>query len=259
MYRVTLVNLSADARLADTHSSRIDRSNVSADELRDLLRNFSEIDRVEAAAADPEIRVQATFASWLVTAGPKNLILHDAVNREAAGHSVGADDAMAEIDGTASAARVERLTAAPFFLPQEPEPLPPLPQTGRRRVRFLAGLATLLALSAAGLRVLEPPDDRLANFRRLRAAELQTRAEALAGVYLVGTQPGQHGLVLGAAGEVRLFEFRTVDAPRVVHATGVLGEIDAQLCIATDQPGGVIVVRNDNALEYCGETYTRLQ
>jgi hypothetical protein len=257
MYRVTLVNLSPDARFAEVSSGRIERLNVSAAELKQFLANYSVIDRVEAAAAEPEIRVQSDWASWLVSVGQKDLILYDALNREAPGHGVTAEDAMAEIDGTASAARVERLTAVPFAVAKTIEPLAPLPQSSRRRVRVLLGVAAGLIVCIVALRLLRDGDERLNGFQRL--ADADERAAALAGVYLAGTQPGQHGLVFAATGELRLWEFRAVEAPRVVHAKGVVGQIGTQLVIATDQLGGVITVRDPDALVYCGETYTRLR
>ena len=258
MYKVTLVNLSPDARFAEVSSGRIERRNVSAGELKELLGNFGTIDRVEAAAAEPEIRVQSDWASWLVSAGPKELILYDALNREVPGHGVTVEEAMAEIDGTASAARVERLTAVPFVVRETVEPLAPLPQSSRRRVRLmLAGVAALVVCIAA-LRLLRARDERPSGFLRLAGAEAGERLAALAGVYLAGTQPGQHGLVLAPTGEVRLFEFRALEAPRVVHAKGIVGRMGTQVVIATDQLGGKIAVRDADALVYCGETYTRL-
>jgi hypothetical protein len=75
---------------------------------------------------------------------------------------------------------------------------------------------------------------------------------------MTGTQPGQHGIVLTTTGELRLFELRAVDAPRVVRATGELGRVGPTLCLATDQPGGLITVPDRDTLVYCGETYKRI-
>ena len=258
MYKVTLVNLSPDARFAEVSSGRIDRVNVSAREVKELLAHFAAIDRVEAAAAEPEIRVQSDVASWLLSAGQKDLILYDALNREAPGHGVTVEEALAEIDGTASAARVERLTAVPFEVRATPEPLVLAPAPSRRRGWLLAGIAMSLLACIVALRLSRAEDAPPGGFQRLAGAAAEERAAAFAGVYVAGTQPGQHGLVFAATGELRLFEFRAQEAPRVIHARGVLGQIGTQLVIVTDQPGGAIVVREPDSLVYCGETYTRL-
>jgi hypothetical protein len=81
----------------------------------------------------------------------------------------------------------------------------------------------------------------------------------LAGVYLTGSGPGEHGIVVSDSGELRLFEFAANGPPRMVHATAKPGRSDARLALATDQPGGLIIVTSDDALLYCGQTYTRLR
>jgi hypothetical protein len=75
---------------------------------------------------------------------------------------------------------------------------------------------------------------------------------------MTGTQPGQHGIVLTTTGELRLFELRAVDAPRLVRATGELGHVGRTLCLATDQPGGLITITDRDTWVYCGETYKRI-
>jgi hypothetical protein len=81
---------------------------------------------------------------------------------------------------------------------------------------------------------------------------------ALTGVYLTGSEPGQHGIVIMGPGEMKLFELAAVEAPRVVYAGYRPGRIGARLSLATDQPGGVIEVATDGRLVYCGETYQRI-
>ena len=259
MYNVTLVNLASDARAVARDHGRVEHQGLRGDEVRELFQRFREIDPVENAGADAEIRVQSPAGSWVLRAGQRNLILYDAVNREAPGHAVSPEEAIAEIDGSATAARVERLTAAPFVLEAEPEPPPPsAPPASRRRRIALSAAAVILGAAVTALRVSASRDEPPAEFQRLPAADAQAAWASLAGVYLTGTQPGQHGLVLTATGEARLFEFRAVDAPRVVQASAVPGRMGGQLCLATDQPGGIIGVRDGATLVYCGETYARL-
>jgi hypothetical protein len=120
MYNVTLVNLAADARSAAVSLDRIERRDVSDEDVRRLLQGFCEIDPVENAAVDPEIRVQVRQESYLIRTGQKKLILYDALNRDAPGQMLTVEQVMAELDGTAMAAR----TAALFV------PLPTVPGAG---------------------------------------------------------------------------------------------------------------------------------
>src|SRR4051812_38259943 len=144
-YFVSLINLAADARATAAASSKIDRRDVAAAEVLGLLRNFCEIDAVENATADAEIRVQAGGRSWLVRAGQKKLLLYDAINREAPGDILTADEAMAEMDGSAARTRSPFLWQEPAELPSTEIPAAPERRMNVRRVITLAAIA--LALS----------------------------------------------------------------------------------------------------------------
>jgi hypothetical protein len=256
MFNVTLLHLTADARATAGELSKIDLPNVSAAEMRRLLENFCEIDPLEHADADAEIRVQAPDRSWLIRAGQKKVILYDALNREAPGDIFTIDEAMAELDGTAAFA----YSAPPVAAADATEIItaPAWPLRRRVRVVVLAAVVILLAGGIGYLRLVTDDSDALENFRPLRAAEAAATRESLAGVFLTGVGPGAHGIVVTATGELRLFQFRAVEPPRIVHAAGTPGRIGDLLCIVTDQPGGLIRVADDQTLMYCGETYTRV-
>lgn len=264
-YRVTLIKLAPDAGSIARDAPKPEQRRLSAEEMLDLLRNFCAIDTLETATADPEIRVQSGTQSWLIRAGQKKLILYDVLNREAPAHILTPDEVMAELDGSAHASR----TALPFTVSPwgQPEPVEPAaPEISRpiarvnvRRVAILATIALGLLGAIVALRVLAPRDDAAAGFTPLPAAEAAKVLASLAGVYVTGTQPGEHGIVLTATEEVRLIEFRAVDAPRLVHATADVGVVEGVTCLLTDQPGGLIRVGEPETLVYCGETYQRVR
>jgi hypothetical protein len=263
MYNVTLINLAADARSTAVDLERIERPGVADEELRRLLQNFCEIDAVENAAADPEIRVQVRQESYLIRAGQEKLVLYDVLNRELPGHSLTVAEVMAELDGTAIAART-----TPILVPVqagpgagaalEPAVSPPAARPSPLRLIALAAVACALLGGHILLRLLSGAEETPVAFRRMDAAEAAGLQATLAGVYMTGTQPGQHGIVLTTTGELRLFELRAVDAPRLVHATGELGRVGPTLCLATDQPGGLITMPDRDTWVYCGETYKRI-
>jgi hypothetical protein len=119
-------------------------------------------------------------------------------------------------------------------------------------------VACVLGGAHIWLRISSAAEAAPAAFLRMDAAEAAGRQATLAGVYMTGTQPGQHGIVLTATGELRLFELRAVDAPRVVNATGEWGRVGPTLCLASDQPGGLIMIPDPDTMVYCGETYRRI-
>lgn len=259
MFEVTLIGLDRGARTVQREATRIELHGLTPHDLRVLLGNFSAIDPLETANSDAEVRVRANAGAWIVRAGPRKLILYDALNREAPGLVLEADAVVAEIDGSAHLARAERaLTAIPFEPRAAAAPVDMAPPAGRRRVGILLAVVVVLATAIAGLRLLRPTRDWPGDFQALGAAEAAEVRARLAGVYLTGTLPGHHGLVLGPTEEIRLFEFRAAEAPRRVQATAVPGRSAGQLCLATDQPGGIITVRNDNVLIYGDQVFTRL-
>jgi hypothetical protein len=263
-YNVTLINLTADARSVSDGGDKIDCRGMSDAELRALLANFTAIDSVENATGDPEIRVQVKGQSCVIQAGHKKLILYDALNRATPGHPATVEEVMAELDGTASAARampqLARALAGDALRGTKPVLPPPSPPPSRLPRRLgLAAAVLVLAGALVYLRITSPTDDRPVEFKPLRPAEARATLAALAGVYLVKPEPGQHGIVLAETGAVRLFELRAAEPPRQVLAAGDVGRVGARLAIATDQPGGSITVRDPETLVYGNETYRRVR
>jgi len=172
-------------------------------------------------------------------------------------------EVMAELDGAAMAARL-----APLFVQTpagagagaalEPAVSPPAARPSAPRLIALTAVAGVLWGALLWLRLSSQTEATPAAFSRMDATEAAGLQTSLAGVYLTGTQPGQHGIVLTTTGELRLFELRAVEAPRVIHATGKLGRVGPTLCLATDQPGGLITMPDPDTLFYCGETYKRI-
>ena len=261
MYNVTLVNLDADARSAAVVWEKIERPEVPDEELRRLLQNFCEVDAVENAAADPEIRVQVRQEKYLIRTGQGKLVLYDVLKRDLPARSLAVAEVMAELDGSAIAA----LTIPPMVpveaglgVDLEPAAAAPTARSSPLRLIALAAVACALAGGHILLRPSSGAEAAPVALNRMDTAEAAGVQATLAGVYMTGTQPGQHGIVLTATGELRLFELAAVDAPRVIHATGDLGRVGPTLCLATDQPAGLIMIPDPETMVYCGETYKRI-
>lgn len=262
MYNVTLVNLAADARAVATHAHH-ELRDAKPDDLRALLANFSEIDPIENSAADTEIRVKVRHESYLIRTEQKKFILYDTRNRELPGQIFTLEQVMTELDGTAAAARNQAIQ------PARPEAgtgeiaarmvvVAPAESPNRPRLAGLVVTAGLLLGAIIWLAAPSPADGALAGFTAVESGERTGLEHSLTGVYLTGNEPGQHGIVLGGTGELKLFELGVVEAPRVIYVDYELGRVEANLCLATDQPGGLIEVQTNGNLLYGGEVYQRI-
>lgn len=261
MYNVILINLAPDAR-SFAPLAHVELRAMGAGDLAVLLRNFCGVDPVENTAADAEIRVQVRNESYLIRTELGKLILYDAHRRNLPAQNFTVEQALAELDGTTAARRTQAILAARAeaelvrAAPVLPERAPP----ASHRPRLIALTATAFVLLAASVYLAGPfgGDSRPEGFVRVAAAERAGLEAKLTGVYLTGNEPGQHGIVVTGPGELKLFELGAVDAPRVVYAAYQLGRVGPTLCLATDQPGGVVEVTAEGNLSFCGEAYQRV-
>ncbi len=263
MYSISLVNLAADARSAADSLVSIEQTGLTEAEMRSLLQSFSEIDAVENAVAAPEIRVKVRNESYLIRTEQKRLMLYDVVHRELPALVLTLDEIMAELNGSAQAARsaaVPLQGSAALEEPASAHALPVYPVATASKPRLIALGAVALVLLGAIIHLTRSSanDDLPVGFVPVESTELAGLQASLTGVYLTGNEPGQHGIVVTGPDELKLFELGTVEAPRVVYASYTLGRMDSKLCLATDQPGGVIEVSTGGNLTYCGEIYRRI-
>lgn len=262
-YHIFLVNLSADARAVAT-GTRSELRDAGADALQELLRNFCAIDPIENALGDTEIRVHVRHEKYLLRTEQGKLILYDVNQRDLPAQILTVAEALHELGGAAGAARhqaiqLARAEAGPVVAPGPELPVM-APAATARRPLVLALAVTAGLLSAAILWLAGPfaTEGAPAGFHPLAPAEIAKLQGTLTGVYLTGSEPGQHGIVVLGPGELKLFELGSVEAPRVVYAGYRPGRIDGRLWLATDQPGGGIEVTADGNLVFCGEVYQRI-
>jgi hypothetical protein len=267
MFNVTLINLSPDARTVVPDSGPVNLGSIPADELVRLLETFAGIDELQNSKADPEIRVQVRRDRFIVRTSNQKLILQDARNLAEPAYVLSAGEIIAELDGSAAARRTAPPIPLPVFSGSDrpddaptatgTELLPPVvvepswPWALIGLVLLLGGYigyAAWTGRAAAALPRLAP----------LTQAERQAEDAVLTGVYTTGSAPGQHGIILLGDGKLKLYRTFAQAAPGVVYGTYRLGRLDAKLTLATDQPGGVITVRDRDTLEFCGELYRRV-
>ncbi|NBR08746.1 MAG: hypothetical protein EBT98_03750, partial [Opitutaceae bacterium] len=76
MYNLTLVNLAADARSVVARA-QFPQHNLGPAALRELLLNFCELDPIDNALSEAEIRIQSKRESYCIRTERKRLILYD--------------------------------------------------------------------------------------------------------------------------------------------------------------------------------------
>ncbi len=266
MFHVTVVNLTPDARHAETHDAR-PIGQMSADKLVALLETFAEIDPVENNNADPEIRVDTRRKHLVIRTTQKKLFLHNPRDISEPAYEVSAREVIEELDGTAEARRTrppmpiatpldERLsfggTDPAMEVAPRPEPKPP------RSPVPLVILILMLGGYIAYSELTQQREEKPPTLAPLAGTELATEDAQLAGSYMTGTEPGQHGIVILGRGNLELFQVNTRGGPGTVYGTYQLGRKNGVLHLVTDQPGGLITVKSRDTLEFCGETYERI-
>lgn len=263
MFRATLINWDRETGRAAPEMPPSRLGALSSDEVLAMLEQFRAIDPIENAEADPEIHFEVRRQKHVVRTGQGRLYLYDPRNVLEPALVLSAAEVLAELDGSAAAAR----TRAPFGAPVEPSaeevavappPRPVSPLRPQYRL-VLAGIACCLmgyqsyVHLGGGLGESIPAFQPLANAR-----QVEVHREKLAGVYMTGSQSGHHGIALAADGTMKLFQLNPQGAPSLLQDTYRIGQVDGQLCVLGNQPGGVVRVVGETALVFCGETYQRI-
>jgi hypothetical protein len=263
MFDVTLVNLASDARSASTDRGSSDLGTLTADELSALLENFRELDPVQNLEADPQIAVVTRREKHVIRTGQKKLFFYNARHLDEPAQTLTATGIIAELDGTAAVART--VSSLPPDLPRVEETSVAVTAVAPAEVPSLRWRLALAAIACALAGYIVYSMFRVAGgiapspLRPIAdPTELAADRASLVGVYLTGSEPGQHGIAVLADDTLKLFQINAQVAPSMIYGTYRLGRRGAALGLATDQPGGVIDVRDHDTLVYCGETYKRI-
>lgn len=256
MYQVILVSLTPDAR-AVALGSRIPLAGVSGGQMRQLLQNYSAIDPIENSSADTELRVVVRHENFLVRSDQGKLVFYDMRQRDLPGQVLPLEQVMQELDGTAGEVRKQVVRETRAKAEDEARERRAAAGPDNRKLVFLLFVA--LGLGIGNYRLWPRAAARFpANFMPPTSADLTNLRRNLSGIYMTGSSPGQHGIVATGPTELKIFELGAVEAPRVIYATFTPGWTGAKFCLVTDQPGGLVEVKNDGTLIYGGEIYRRI-
>lgn len=245
MFRVTLVNLDDDVTHATPDSGSCEIAEVRSDEVIDLLERFCAVDAVENLKSDPEIIFEYRRNKYVVRTGQGRLHLYDPRRPLEPALVLTPAEVLAEIDGSAAAARRRASVAAAEWASSDLVDLPsaPPPRAALRlphRIAFVAaavcfgGYTAYCQFSAA--RSVPPVTFEPVSDPR----EVEAYRSDYAGVYMTGSQPGHHGIALNADGTMKLFQVNPQGPPGLIQDTYRLGRVDGHLCALGTQRGGEI-------------------
>jgi hypothetical protein len=271
-FSITLVALQPDGGRASVDFGQKAVGQMAAEELRQLLERFRTLDPIELVTADPEIIIEHRRAKFVVRAGEGKLYFQDRSKFDELTLALTSSEIVAELDGTAKAERSrrvdeakEREVAALAELKQTESAMAPVelhpPSVLGRRCRVGLVVVTIWLLAYIGfLRWRTVSIEGNANFEPLSGEQEIARHRAeIVGVYMTGSQPGDHGIALTADGTIRLFTLNPKSPPSQIQDTFQLGRSVQQLCLRTHQPGGMIRFTDPDTLTFCQESYHRLR
>jgi len=191
----------------------------------------------------------------------KNLFLYNVRNTAEPAYKLSPAEIVAELDGSAASAR----TTIPFEATIEKKPadvveyVPPRPAPPRKPPIAMATIAGILGAYLLYSALAAPENKKPATYDWITdPAQVAKAGSALAGVYLTGSEPGQHGIAVTEQGAIKLFQLNREVAPSVIYDTYRPVRLGAKLGLVTNQPAGAIEMRDRDTLVYCDETYRRL-
>ncbi|MBI5691751.1 MAG: hypothetical protein HZC55_16830 [Verrucomicrobia bacterium] len=265
MFRVTLCNFDAASGQASAEFGSMSGGFLSSGELQELLERFAAVDPIQNADAEPEIGIEVRRRRHLVRTGQGRLFLYDPRNALEPALVLTPAEVIAELDGSAAAAR----TRAPFSPLAAPAPEVPATPPGPtvisplRRIHRIAVSAVALACAvylAAPLVITASARALPDRFTFLSdPARIEATLQSVSGVYMTGSRPGHHGIAVAADGSIKLFQLNRQGIPSLLNAHVRVGTLEGETCLIGDEFREPIRFRGKGVLVFCGETYQRIQ
>ena len=269
MIRCTLHNLENCATRTSDAPRTYHAGALPPDTVITLLDQFSRLDALENAKSEPEIVLETRRFKFVVRTGQGRLHLYDPRNPLEPAVVLTAAEVVAELDGTADAARSASLSRPPIPIAEPPEaeimyvPKPPAALAVLRLWHRLAfASVAFVCLAYLGYPLVNAdraPTSNVGMEPITDEAEITRHRGELAGVYMAGSQPGDHGIALSADGNLLLFQLNSNSPPSRLQDTFRFGQVGHTLCVLGSQPETVIQVSGKLRLTFAGESYERLQ
>jgi len=261
MIRTTFENFDPDTGKASLEIGERRLGELEKARLVELLVRFRSVDPIENVEAEPRISLETRRQKRIVTTGIGRLYVHDPRNRLAPMVVMTPEEIIGEIDGSTAlersrllAERCRKLIASRVFLPKPPPPDSP------QRTRFqiaLSLIALLLATYCLYPYFTSHRESPMAYEAITDPKLIESYSQELAGVYLTGSQPGHHGITIGVAGTLTLFQLNDRAEPSLLRDRYQFVRVDGQICLQGTLPGGLLRPLRNRTLSYAGEFYQR--
>lgn len=250
---VSTVNLSDDLTSADQTFGTVDRGAMAAEELQQLLHNFSQIDGVENHTHEPRVKVSCPEGEFSVRLSSGKLYLYQAHDMSLAPAELDIAGLMAVFTGTEADAD----EAAEIVIES--------PSAGTKWKGVLAAFVLALGLGLNGWAVYSyfrpqpvwppAPETRLVTDPGILGQyEIQ-----LPGTYATGSGAGQRAIVITPDNHI-VFQLFGAGSPVAViresQDTYAIGQREQQIHLIT-QRFGTVEVQSDGSLFYSGDRYPR--
>ncbi|WP_414660802.1 hypothetical protein [Horticoccus sp. 23ND18S-11] len=261
MIRTTFENFDPDTGRASLDIGERRLGELEKARVVEWLVRFRSVDPIENVEAEPRIVLETRRQKRFVTTGIGRLYVHDPRNRLAPMIVMTPEEIIGEIDGSTAlersrllAERCRRLVASRVFLPKPPPPDTP------QRTRFQVALSVVALLLATyclypyfTIRAASPTAYEAITDPKL----IESYSQELAGVYLTGNQPGHHGITIGVAGTLTLFQLNDRAEPSLLRDRYQFVRVDGQICLLGTLPGSLLRPLRNRTLSYAGEFYQR--
>jgi len=247
MYRVTSSHLGPDARRTRPGSDLMDRGELSAEELTELLDAFVEVDASDNEEFDPHLVVGGRGAKLIIRTSRGRLQVYDVRDHTQPALEMTVPSILDRLD--------HRDETRNPFTPEVEPPLPTAPHRGIAVTMLLVGLA-LNGYILYSVFYVESVNKRVDVKLIADADEMRSKEISLAGTYATGGKTGDRVIVVDPTGGVRFYEIGAGGGPIDDSSdTYQVGRHDGTLCLTTAQSGVVDLV--GETLVYYRDVYAR--
>ena len=255
MYKVVTFNLGPDGRRGSTSaaSKEMDRGQLTASELTELLEAFKEIDVVENADLDPHIVVISPEVRLILRTSRKRILVYDGHGQSAPAAEMTIPEIFRRLDRTPESEPEGKPRLSPTSSTSPPI-VPSAPHRLIAIVMLLVGLA-LNGYILYSVFYVESVNKKVDVVLITDADEVKARSAALAGVYATGPHTGDRVIEIEAAGGIRFYEIGAAGPINENRDTYRLGRHDGTLCLSTPESG--IVDLAGDTLVYYRDVYQR--
>lgn len=246
MFNVTLLNLSADARVASPRFGSSALGEIGETAFIALLESFSLLPTLQVHESEPQITVETHVGKYIVRTGQGKLFLYDARDNAEPYAELSATELAQQISGAPS--------AEPAAAPEAAAPSR-TPHRGIAIGMLAAGLC-LNGYTLYSVFYIDDVNQKPAVKVITDITELAARQAAVVGRYTTGNEAGDRYIIVGADGRVRFGEISASRARPESGDTYRIGRYEEQLCLTTPD-SGVIDITGLNTLVYYRDIYRR--